>query len=294
MVSVALLSREGGLDEQVRQAAYEGDRIEGNLIPDLLTSQLRDPEAGVPVGLRVMRIATHHAVRSSGFGSRLLEEIESELRSDDSSTDGQRRSIDYLATSYGATPELLRFWRENDYRTVHLSSTRNDTSGEHSAVMLRPLSSAGRALAERHAEWFRRRFSDVLAGPLEDVDPDVVRGVLDATAGSVRLSLSDFEWRLLASAAGGPGRYATAPGPFRRLAFRALLDGALEDGDAERLLVMKALQDRPWETTAEALGYVSKRACMRAFGDAFEPLVEEYGTDLARAEADRYRSTDTT
>lgn len=287
VVSVALLGLEGGLDEATRERAYGGDRIDGNLVPDLLTSQLRDPEAGVPTGLRVMRIATHHAVRSNGFGSALLDAIESEFGSEERPDDGRFGVVDYLATSYGATPELLGFWRDNGYRTIHLSSTRNETSGEHSAVMLRPLSSAGRDLADRHADWFRRRFPDVLAGPLDSVDPDVVRGVLDATAGTVPVSLSAFERRLVVSTADGPGRYGTAPGPFRRLAFRALLDGAIDDADMERLLVVKALQNRPWAATAETLGYVSERACMRALGEAFEPIVEAYGTEILRDEGDR-------
>ena len=291
VVSVALLGLEGGLEESTRRAAYEGDRIEGNLVPDLLTSQLRDPDAGVPVGLRVMRIATHHAVRSTVFGSALLDAIETEFGSEGDSTDGRFGAVDYLSTSYGATPELLQFWRTNGYRAVHLSATRNETSGEHSAVMLRPLSSAGRDLADRHAAWFRRRLPGVLAGPLESVDPDVVRSVLAATAGTVPVSLSDFEWRLVASAAHGPGRYGTAPGPFRRLAFRALLDGTC-DAETERLLAVKALQDRSWDAAAEALGYVSKRACMRALGDAFEPIVERYGTETAHSEAARYRSSE--
>jgi tRNA(Met) cytidine acetyltransferase len=292
VVSVALLGLEGGLDETTRRAAYGGDRIDGNLVPDLLTSQLRDPQAAVPVGLRVMRIATHHAVRSRGFGSALLEAIESEFGSSDRHGDGRFGSVDYLATSYGATPELLRFWRKNGYRAIHLSSTRNDTSGEHSAVMLRPLSPTGRDLADRHAAWFRRRLPGVLAEPLSSVDPDVVRGVLAATAGTVPTSLSAFEWRLVASAADGPGRYGTAPGPFRRLAFRALLDGRLDDLDeeTERLLVVKALQGRSWEETAETLRFVSERACMRALGDAFEPIVEEYAPETARRDADRFRS----
>jgi tRNA(Met) cytidine acetyltransferase len=298
VVSVALSGLEGGLDEPTRRAAYEGERIDGNLVPDLLTSQLRDPDAAAPVGLRVMRIATHHAARSSGFGSALLEAIASEFgsdqfRSDRSGGNGRVETVDYLATSYGATPELLRFWRENGYRAIHLSATRNDTSGEHSAVMLRPLSSAGRRLADRHAAWFRRRFPGVVAGPLESVDPDVVRGVLAATAGTVPVSLSTFEWRLVASAAHGPGRYGTAPDPFRRLAFRTLLDGRLADeldAETERLLVVKALQGRRWETTAETLGFVSERAAMRALGDAFEPILAEYGTEAARREADRFRS----
>lgn len=292
VVSVALLGLEGGLDRATRRAAYEGDRIHGNLVPDLLTSQLRDPDAGVPIGLRVMRIATHEAVRSSGFGSKLLAAIEDEFDRNGFDKQGRLGEVDYLSTSYGATPELLRFWRANGYGAVHLSSTRNERSGEHSAVMLRPLTPDGEALAERHGEWFRHRLPDVLAGPLRTVDPDVVCGVLASTDGSVRPELSAFEWRLVASAAYGPGQYGTAPGPFRRLAFRALLDGLFEDAETERLVAVKVLQNRSWESTVESLGYVSRRTCMRALGDAFRPIVDEYGDETAREEADRYRTTE--
>ncbi|CCQ36889.1 tRNA(Met) cytidine acetyltransferase TmcA [Natronomonas moolapensis 8.8.11] len=287
-VSAALLSREGGLDAETRRVAYEGDRIGGNLIPDLLTSQLRDPEAAAPVGLRVVRIVTHHAVRSSGFGSRLLAELQAEFgagRSPNASP-----SVDYLGVSYGATPALLRFWSANGYRTVHLSTTRNDASGEHSAVMLRPLSAAGRDLADRHSAWFGRRIADVLAGALDGLDPDVVRAALASADADVPLELDEFEWRLVASAADGPGLYDTAPGPFRTLALKTLLEGGLEDPDAERLLVVRGLQNRGWGETAERLGHVSRRACMRAFGDAYRPIVDRYGGDIARRETDRYRS----
>jgi tRNA(Met) cytidine acetyltransferase len=255
-----------------------------------LTSQLRDPQAGVPVGLRVLRIATHHAVRSEGFGSHLLREIEAEFRGE---TNEEPRpafeGIDYLGVSYGATPELLAFWGANGYRTVHLSATRNDASGEHSAVMIRPLSAAGRELADRHAVWFLRRIPGVLSGVLDDLDPDVVRGALETVDGSPPIELSAFEWRLVASAAYGPGLYDTAPGPFRRLALCALVDGLFDDPEPERLLVVKVLQNRPWTETASHLGCVSKRACMRRLGDVYKPIVDRYGTDLARTEADRYR-----
>ncbi|MFW5963983.1 MAG: tRNA(Met) cytidine acetyltransferase TmcA [Natronomonas sp.] len=290
VVAVALLAREGGLSESRRREMYEGARVRGNMFPDVLTSQLRDPEAARPVGLRVMRIAAHHAVRSRGFGSLLLSAVESEFDADgERPTHGRFDAVDYLGVGYGATPKLLSFWDDNGYTTVHLSTTRNDTSGEHSALMLRPLSDAGSDLADRHAVWFRRRIPDVLADALDDADPDVVRGSLAAASGPVRLELTDTEWRVLASAAYGPGLYDVAPGPFRRVALRALVDGALDDRDAERLLVVKVLQATPWERTAERLGYVSRRECMRSLGDAYQPLVDRYGTGTAHEEADRYR-----
>ncbi|WP_049979821.1 tRNA(Met) cytidine acetyltransferase TmcA [Halolamina rubra] len=298
VVSVALLAREGGLSGETRERVYRGDRIRGNMLPDVFTSQLRDLDGGAPVGYRVMRIATHHAVRSDGLGSRLLAEIESEFRE----RDGRKRAgervahagrpragerVDYLGVGYGATPELLEFWRENGYRTVHLSTTKNDTSGEHSALMVRPLTDDGADLAARHARWFRERAPGVLAGPLSGVDPDVIRRALRAVDdGAVpdEPGLSERDWRVVVDAANGMGSYHAAPAAFTELALRELILGeAGLDADAERLLVEKVLQNREWDAVADDLDRVSTRMTMRAFGDACEPLVEVYGTDAAKA-----------
>lgn len=300
-VSVVLVAIEGGLDRETRREAYEGNRIRGNLLPDLLTSQLRDPEAGRPVGARILRIATHHAVRSRGFGSRLLDEIESEIwdrRSTESDPSGGNRSaerdrlvtVDYLGVSYGATPELLPFWTTNGYRTVHLSTTRNEASGEHSAVMMRPISDAGRELTNRHVQWFRRRIPAVLTDALRSLDPDIVRLSLRSVDTDTAPELSEFEWRIVASAAYGPGLYDTAPAPFQQLALAALSEGVVADPGTERLLVTKALQSRSWTETASTLGYGSERECKLAFGDAYRPLIDRYGSEIAREEADHYRN----
>ncbi|SFG38637.1 tRNA(Met) cytidine acetyltransferase [Halopelagius inordinatus] len=280
VASVALLAREGGLNAETRRSMYDGARVRGNMLPDVFTSQLRDEEAGVPVGYRVMRIATHHAVRSRGLGSRLLAEVRREF--DD--------SADYLGVGYGATPELLSFWEANGYSTVHLSTTRNATSGEYSALMLRPLSAAGAALRDRHAEWFLDRISAVLSDPLRDLDPDVARAAIRACGGARDPSLSDREWRVVVGASYGPGIYSAAPEAFRRLALAHLVspDRAPLDARAERLLVRKVLQGRPWTPVSEELGYVSEGQCMRALGDAYKPLVDEYGTESAREERARY------
>ena len=279
VAAVCLLAREGGLPESLRTEMYEGARIRGNMLPDVLTSQLRDLDAGTPVGYRVLRIATHHAVRSTGFGSRLLAECHAEF--DD--------AVDWFGVGYGATPRLVRFWERNGYRTVHCSTTRNATSGEYSAIMLRPTSPAGRDLHDRHAHRFRARMRDGLSDALDDLAPDVARAVLRATEGSPDPDLTDHEWRVVAAAAFGPGLYDAAPGAFRDLAMASLLDpdGSLDDRQ-ERLLVRKPLQAGDWEAVADDLDYVSTRQCMRALGEAYRPLVERYGTEAAEEERRRY------
>ncbi len=279
VVSVALLAREGGLPRDVRREIYEGSRIKGHLLPDVLTSQLRDENAGISTGQRVLRIATHHAVRSRGLGSRLLDDIR-----------GNIENTDWLGVGYGATPELVRFWHRNGFSTVYLATTRNERSGEHSVLMFSPLTDAGRELHDRHSQWFTERIGGTLSDTLSDLDSDIVRATLSATAATAELDFTDYEWRVVASAAYGPGLAKIHPDIFRRLALHHFTDSentALSARE-ERLLVMRVLQARPATEVANALEYDSTGECMRALGDAYKPLVDRYGGPAANEERTRY------
>ena len=156
--------------------------------------------------------------------------------------------------------------------------------------MLRPETAAGRDLLDRHAVAFRDRERDGLSDAHRDVDPDVVRGALRACSAPVPVDLTETEWRSVVGASVGPGMYDTAPGAFRDLALAALIEGSELDDRAERLLVRKVLQGRPWDEVADDLGFVSTSACMRALGDAYVPLVDRYGTEFARRERERFIS----
>lgn len=281
VASVALLAREGGLPADVRREMYEGGRVRGNMLPDVLTSQLRDEAGGETIGWRVLRIATHPAIRSRGFGTRLLADIEDEVADD----------VDWLGTGYGATPALMSFWEQAGYSTIHLSTTRNAESGEHSALMLAPTSDAGRALADRHSIWFASRVVDQLADALRDLDPDIVRAALGTADAEGTPDLDDRDWRVVASMAYGPGLLDVDPGPFRELVASYLLDSEHPnplDDDAERLLVRRVLQGWSWSAVADEFDFHSPSECMRATGSAFQPLVDQYGTAAARDERDRF------
>jgi tRNA(Met) cytidine acetyltransferase len=324
VVAVCLLAREGGLPEERRRAIYEGGRIAGHMLPDVLTSQLCDERGGAPAGLRVVRIATHAAVRSRGLGSHLLDRVRAELNDrataddrengdrDDSRgvgehDDGDGRTdtdlpggIDWLGVGYGATPQLIDFWRENGFHTVHVSTTRNETSGEFSLLMLAGLTDRGEALTRRHTRWFARRFPAVLSDALSALDPDIARGALASAGVVVEPDLSAHEWRVVCKAAYGSGLYDTDPAPFRRLALACFTDPAAVDPDfdsesseglsirEERLLVCRVFQARSPEAISEGLDYESKRQCLRALGDAYAVLADRYGGELARAERERW------
>jgi len=295
VVSVCLLAREGGLPAERRRDLYEGKRIKGHMLPDLLTSQLSDEHASGLIGVRVVRIATHDAARSRGLGSHLLDRVRAELEGETTGHDRENGDrfgrVDWLGVGYGATPPLIDFWRANDFHTVHVSTTRNDRSGEHSALMLSGLTDRGEALTERHTRWFARRFPAVLSDALSALDPDVARGALSGAGVAIEPDLSAREWRVICGAAYGSGLYDADPGPFRRLALAYFTDpeasGALSDRE-ERLLVRRVFQARPPETIARRLGYESKRQCLRGLGDAYATLADRYGDEIGRAERDRY------
>ena len=266
VVSVALIAREGGLDASRREEMYAGGSVRGNMIPDVLTGQLRDGNAGTPVGDRVLRIATHSAVRSRGLGSALLDEVR------------ERSEADWLGVSYGATPPLVEFWQSNGFSTVHLATSRNERSGEHSVVMLNGLTAAGRKLLDRHTTWFLQRAPSTFTDSLVAVDPDVIRAVCRTAAETPALDLSAFEWRILAGLSAGTAHHDTAPRAARRLVFRHLVTPETDrlSEREERLLVRKALQTASWPTVAAELDYASASTCRRAFGEAIEPLVAAY------------------
>jgi tRNA(Met) cytidine acetyltransferase len=277
-VCVALLAREGGLTATDRERIYDGSRIRGNLIPDVLTSQLRDEDAGDAVGYRVMRIATQNSVRSRGLGSRLLDELTERF------SEG-----DWLGVGYGATPELVEFWTNNGFSPVHLSTTRNDRSGEHSVIMLNPLSETGTQLLARHTRWLLGRLPGTLPDALDDVDPDVIRAVCDSIPATPEVDLTDWEWRHAASVDAGPGIFEMAPRPIRVLAFTGIVDEDGPDFSAreQRLLVRRVLQLHARESVATELGFDSGANCMRELGRLVGQLLDAYTSAWVDEERER-------
>jgi tRNA(Met) cytidine acetyltransferase len=148
------------------------------------------------------------------------------------------------------------------------------------------------AIALHHGSWFTSRVVNQLPDALRDLDPDVVRATLRSVDVSTDPDLGNWDWRLIAGMAYGPGLLDVDPGPFRELAAAHLIDPddpGLLDAEAERLLVRRVLQAAPWDRAADDLGYASRAECMRATGRVYQCLLEAYGSDVAFEEAERYR-----
>lgn len=288
VVSVLYFATEGELSVEDRTTLYEGERIPGHLVPEILITKLRDKEACKSPGIRLRRLTTHHALRSKGLGSTLVENTHKEFD----------KEVDWFAGGYGTTPKLASFWAKRGYDAVQMTTSRQDASGEYSVLMLRSTSDTGERLRERHNRWFSRRIASKLSDSLTDLNPDVARPLLRTIDSSFPLNFNTHDWHVVAGAANGLMKPKIAPRAFRRLTLRYFaqskgehdeVDSALElSPQEERLLVSRVLQGNDWKVVLDQTEYSSKEDCKQAQKNALKQLVDYYGGEMVQETKHRF------
>lgn len=95
--------------------------------------------------------------------------------------------LDYLGTSFGLTNDLLRFWKSQKFIPVYLSQKENDLTGEHSCIMLSPISTSVDKLET--SDWlkdyfidFRRRIQKLLGKAFTKFNTGMSLSLLDNRA----------------------------------------------------------------------------------------------------------------
>jgi len=256
VIGTVLATREGGLSSGLAEEVFAGRRRpRGHLLPQTLSAHGGLAQAPRLTFLRVVRIAVHPAVRRKFIGSRLLAGIERHARS---------AGLDCLGASFGATADLLQFWQKGGFAPVHLGSSRNASSGAHAVVVLRPLSTAGAGLCDRALEMLCQRLPVLLAGPLRDLEPEIVLHLLARqTATKAPLGL-DAQHEVAAFAGASRGFEATLP-PLHQAVLKRLgpahRQGRLTETQSHALIHL-VLQHQTWADAAAALGLSGKRECL--------------------------------
>ena len=157
---------EGGLDEELAQAVHAGKRrIKGHLLPQTLVNHAGEMSAASLRYQRVMRIAVHPELQGRGLGTGLLQAIE---------TAGQKQGIDLMGASFGADVSLINFWAQSGYTPIRLGVKQNDTSGYHSAVVLRSFSSKGDGVLSQAKIRFALQWPYLLSGLFQKLPSELV------------------------------------------------------------------------------------------------------------------------
>jgi tRNA(Met) cytidine acetyltransferase len=139
-----------------------GRRFQGHLVAQKLAQINWDDQWQTADSWRIQRLAVAPDWQNRGLGSALLQRFVQ-------SASAQNKA--YLSTSFGATPELLRFWKRHGFAPRHLGLKQDHASGRHSVMMVRPVCENVIPSHQNAQTRFYRELSWQLAGPLNDLDP---------------------------------------------------------------------------------------------------------------------------
>ena len=263
IVGVALTIAEGGLPAELDRQARRGERrLKGHLAPQDLSAHLGVVGACERRCLRILRIATHPERQRQGIGAALLRQVASYARAS---------GIDYLAASFGADPELLRFWDKAGFRAARLGARRNAVSGLHSALVIQSVSAAGEELVGQALRAFREALPHWLAEPLADVEPETIIALFPASGDAPPLN-RETQAALEEFAHGNRSLLATSPALWRLTL--ACLESSRHRSELP-ILVMKILQKRSLTDIARTLGLTGKAEALQALRAAVGRIIGE-------------------
>jgi len=165
-IGCVLTVDEGQLDAELVSAIQNGKRRpRGQLAPAILANHLGINEAAQQRCLRVMRIAVHPDAQRCGYGHDMLTRLKEDALG----------HYDYLATSFGATSDLVSFWQNNKFNLSHIGSQRDQSSGCHALLMVQPLSDASKLWASGLQLNFSACLGYLFSSTLRELEPDMVR-----------------------------------------------------------------------------------------------------------------------
>ncbi|RZQ57299.1 hypothetical protein CWI82_08570 [Pseudidiomarina tainanensis] len=141
IIGVIWYSVEGQLPPTLQQAIVDGKRrLNGQILPQAIAFYLQQPDVLRWQWWRITRVAVHDKVRRQGIGLELLKELQKLA---------QRAQIDALGSSFGASPEVLEFWRQSSYKIVRLGRKLNMASGYPNAILAYGLNDDVRELIDK-------------------------------------------------------------------------------------------------------------------------------------------------
>lgn len=253
VIGTALVIEEGGLEPELVQAVYQGHRrLRGHLVPQALATYVGMPDAATFKYARIMRIAVHPQLQCQGFGSQLLEHVVN---------DCQQRGFDLAATSFGATPELMKFWQKLGFVMVRMGLKREHSSGTHSAVMLRPLNKIGTDVVTGASARFHKRLPYLLKDQLRDLDSAVIERISVETPQEHDVDLHEAEQRDLHTFAHASLGAETVLPPLHVLAgnYFSGQSNVKLDAKEECLLRSKVLNYDTWSIACSVCGVSGKK-----------------------------------
>ena len=192
ILGVALLMREGNVDPQlVKLVNGSQRRLRDQFLPQSLLTHCGIKSSFNYSYQRVMRIAIHPQIQAKGLGKFFLKQIEHQVA---------QQGTDFIGASFGANPALVNFWQQTGFSIARIGFSKDKASGEHSCLVIKPLTTNAEALNKAITTEFYQHFSYWLTDEFKHLPATLVWQVLHGDLasktsilnGSDAQSVSDF------------------------------------------------------------------------------------------------------
>jgi len=166
IVGVALLLNEGKEEQHnIELIKSNQRRLKDQFIPQSLLTHCGEENSFNYSYLRIMRIAVVPELQGQGIGSLFLSRIEAYA---------EQRNIDFIGTSFGVNQQLLHFWQLQAYKIARIGFTKDKASGEHSALLLKPINKKNHVFVDNIEQAFYQSFDYLLAEQYKGLLPALV------------------------------------------------------------------------------------------------------------------------
>ena len=270
VVATALVSSEGEFSDELADAILSGQRRpRGHLIPQSLMAHLGIRQAAALRCARIMRIAVHPAVQRKGFGRQLIEFIKSET---------ENNGYHLFGTSFGATTDLLKFWKSQGMVPVRVGFRRDHASGEHSVMMLTSIDTEGAGQGAEVVRIARERFCNDLphwlSDSLHDLDSSVAMELL--CDNDYQSNVSDDDLLAVKGFAEGARSYEDCSAELWRFSLFALSRNSCITSHVEStVLIAKVIQKCSWQEAIRLCGVSGRNEVITLLRSAVSNLLNQ-------------------
>ena len=263
--SVALVMQEGNLDEALATNVYQGERrINGHLVAQALAANIGIEKAPCLKGERISRIAVHPNLQGNGIGSFLLAELVS------------KSNADYVSTSFGATEQLIHFWKLAGFIPVYLGMKRDASSGAHSVIMIKGVSEEGKKLQNIARSRFVKHFPHLLSDNFKYLETDIIISLIANFGDEKPFNIRDEEKEEATAFAHHSRGYENTLYPIWMLACNSLHSDITRLTANERsTLISKVLQKHSWNEAVKRSKMTGKKEAISTLRQAVSKLIAD-------------------
>ncbi len=267
VIATALISAEGEFSGELTDAIFNGQRRpRGHLIPQSLVAHAGIKQAAKLRCARIMRIAVHPALQRKSLGSKLVSVVRHEA---------EAQGFNMMGVSFGATKELMHFWKVQGMTPVRVGFRRDHASGEHSVMMLAPLDKPGDEVYQAARGRFFADFPYWLSDSLQDLDCGVVLECMQDQDTKNQFTFNEHDEQAVAAFVNGARSYEDCSAALWRFTVAGFMNSGGKLQKAEQiLLVAKVLQKRSWAEVAELCDLTGRTEVISALREATSSLLE--------------------